>query len=373
MDDSRRQVAFLFIGGIHQVLHAAPAAAELSCNPRFAVTCYYAGDDCAHMLGRVASVWPGVRWKCTPLYWPRLLNFLPSKYRKIFYLLLNFRKFSRAAAVITTERTSTLLKRLGVRCMIHLPHGTGDGARGFEARLRRFDLVIVAGEKDAARMQAEGVVAPERCRVCGSVKLGAVARLAVNSPPLFENKRPVVLYNPHFNFRLSSWALWGEEIVRAFAGQDEYNLVLAPHIRMASKLPHDTLAAAQALAIPGRILVDVGSMRSCDMSYTLGADIYIGDVSSQIYEFLSRPRPCVFLNAHGVSWRSNPDYACWHFGEVVDRPEDVLAAVCRATERHAAFLPLQQSVLHGAFTGAVGDAPRKAARAIAEFLEPPPV
>src|SRR3546814_2965461 len=46
--------------------------------------------------------------------------------------------------------------------------------------------------------------------------------------------------------------------------------------------------------------IDLGSERSIDMSYTGSADLYLGDVSSQVAEYLYRPRPCVFLNAQGV-------------------------------------------------------------------------
>ena len=37
---------------------------------------------------------------------------------------------------------------------------------------------------------------------------------------------------------------------------------------------------------------DPGSPASTDMTYTRAADIYLGDVSSQVYEFIAEPRPC---------------------------------------------------------------------------------
>jgi hypothetical protein len=40
------------------------------------------------------------------------------------------------------------------------------------------------------------------------------------------------------------------------------------------------------------ILIDTGSTRLVDMTYTLSADGYIGDVSSQIYEFSFIRAPC---------------------------------------------------------------------------------
>jgi CDP-glycerol glycerophosphotransferase (TagB/SpsB family) len=114
--------------------------------------------------------------------------------------------------------------------------------------------------------------------------------------------------------------------------------------------------------------VDLGSLRSIDMSYTSTADIYIGDVSSQVYEFLAKPRPCIFLNPHGVSWRNDPHYACWNLGEVVDDPAQLMAAVRRAQARHAEFLPAQQQASVRTLGDDWANAPARAAGLIGDFL-----
>jgi len=59
------------------------------------------------------------------------------------------------------------------------------------------------------------------------------------------------------------------------------------------------------------------------MDYTLNADIYLGDVSSQIYEFLIKPRLCVFLNSHHALWREDPNYQHWRCGPVLDKVSDL--------------------------------------------------
>lgn len=373
------RIAFLFIGGAHQVLHAAPAAAELSADRRFTVECRYLGDDTLTMLERVRAAWPAAVFTSLPLKplrWPvaALMRFLGVRKLKFFYLWRNRRDLARYDAVVVTERTSSILKRMGVRCMIHLPHGAGDRAMGFEHRIRRFDQVIVSGAKDAARMMAEGVVRPERCAVSGAVKLGAVARFSADTASqrmaLFGNDRPVVLYNPHFDGALGSWPVWGWSILEAFAAQSDFNLIFAPHIRMCVRATAAERASLAALSVPGRILVDPGSLKSCDMSYTLAADIYLGDVSSQIYEFLMQPRPCVFLNAHGVAWRQDPSYACWHLGEVVDNSASVMTAVARASVRHEVFLSLQRQAMPQAVGLRPEEAPARAAALIRDFLRP---
>ena len=50
------------------------------------------------------------------------------------------------------------------------------------------------------------------------------------------------------------------------------------------------------------ILVDMGSNQCLDGTYTCIADIYIGDISSMVTEWvLQEPRPCIFINAHNVN------------------------------------------------------------------------
>ena len=75
--------------------------------------------------------------------------------------------------------------------------------------------------------------------------------------------------------------------------------------------------------VSANVRIDRGSEASIDMSYTEAADVYIGDVSSQVYEFLRRPRPCIFVNLGGVDWRGNDHYAHWHLGQVIERAEEL--------------------------------------------------
>ena len=71
------------------------------------------------------------------------------------------------------------------------------------------------------------------------------------------------------------------------------------------------------------------------MTLTRAADVYLGDVSSQVYEFLRTPRPCVFINAHGVDWQGDEDYRFWRYGPVVAEASQVLDAVDRSRADHA--------------------------------------
>ena len=81
------------------------------------------------------------------------------------------------------------------------------------------------------------------------------------------------------------------------------------------------------------------------MTYTSGADLYLGDVSSQVYEFLRAPRPCLFLNSHGVDWHDDPSYLHWHAGPVLDSPADLLDTIDAAVAAHPDYVPTQQALI----------------------------
>jgi hypothetical protein len=371
-----KRIAFLFVGGPHQVFHSAPIAAELAL--RFArdaeVACFAVSAAEArtarNVLAALGAPAVPVSLLERPL-WLRAVEALatPALPLKLPVLFANRHRLDGFDAIVTTERTSTVLRRFGLTRprLIHVPHGAGDRAKGFERRIRKFDYVIVGGEKDRARMIAEGLVTAESCAASGYVKLDYLNRAAPPAP-LFDNGRPTVLYNPHFDAALSSWPKFGPDIVRAFARQDRFNLVVAPHVRLFAGASDAESAAFEALAVPGRVIVDAGSDRSIDMTYTRAADIYLGDVSSQVYEFLATPRPCVFVDAADQrDWRNDPDFAFWHLGEVVRGDADPVAAVDRALEGHVALRVRQRTAVTRAL-GSPDGAANRAARLALGFL-----
>lgn len=290
-----------------------------------------------------------------------IAHLVPGKFRKIASLLAWTRQLRNCDAILCAERTSTILKRIPGRCpkLIHIPHGAGDRAVGFEERFRLFDAVVVAGPKDRDRLIAEGVVARDSCVVSGPIKVAAVLEAQKRRQPLFDNDRPVLLYNPHFSRSLSSGEAFVRRLADAVKRDGRYNLIVAPHIRLADNWSAQKRSEWEDLTEIDRILVDLGSNRSIDMTYTLGADLYIGDVSSQVYEFLVKPRPCLFVNAHEASWEGNEDYAMWRFGEVVTPDCDVPAAIERAFNHHERFRTTQvtraRAALHGLTWNASGE------------------
>src|SRR3546814_1145321 len=133
--------------------------------------------------------------------------------------------------------------------------GAGDRAPRSEKRLKAFDLIVEPGIKDFRRAISVQHIDPARLRSCGYVKLDFIARRGPSPTRLFDNDRPVVVYNPHFDPHLSSWPA-ARAVIEEFRAQQGYNLIVAPHIRLSDDMDPAELAAWRQLEEPGRIIVD---------------------------------------------------------------------------------------------------------------------
>ncbi len=353
-------LTFVFIGGEHQVLHLAPVAAELSlCHPDITVCCICADDRTAAALRAVAAAMRASAMIITQIAWPwagriaaRVTGIRSAAKGP---LLARIRWMARKSqAIIVPERTSAALRWLGWRRpLVHFRHGAGDRAPSSEAKLRAFDAIFVPGQKDIERAVAQGL---------GHKKLSAVSYVKMDylqalpaRPRLFDNDRPTVFYNPHFDPALSSIGI-ARDVIARFREQERYNLVFAPHVRTFENLHLGPRTRWLELAVPGHIAVDLDSPRLFDMTYARAADIYLGDMSSQLHEFLAKPRPVAFVNAHGANWQDDPRYAGWHLGEVASGADEVLAAVDRALERHPDMIQRQEKAIvfaFGCYDGAI--------------------
>lgn len=359
------RIATLFIGGMHQALHIAPVAAALAEREGVDVTAFVATPDDAEALAKLLARLGEQPLPTVVMALPRWLMRVPGarKATKILRLLTWRRRICGHDAILTAERSSTLLKRLPGRTppMIHIPHGAGDRAKGFEPRIRLFDHVIVAGPKDRRRMLAQGLVSEASCTVSGAVKVAACRRIQRREAPLFANPRPVILYNAHFDHSLGSWQRFAEPLINMILSDDRFNLIVAPHVRMFASASAAARAQWTRRAVADRLIVDLSSERLNDMSYTSAADIYVGDVSSQVYECLTVPKPCVFLDAHGAAWRDNPDYAMWQFGPVVDDEASLKAALLSAQADHPRYSDAQRMMVADALGDSGEAAPALAA------------
>ncbi|WP_326525473.1 hypothetical protein [Sphingomonas sp.] len=367
---------------LHQIGHVASAIRALAEDARASV-CVLTSTDAqqarvCELIGAEAAA--RVRFVALDLSTvARLLDkglrrVLP--FRRVAVLWENRAEFARLDVLVVPESTSLILRdTFGLKrlCFVRIPHGSGDRSISYRKVGKGFDLTLVSGEKVRRGMIDNGVVTPDAIEVVGYPKFDTVD-IRGPRPPLFDNGRPTALYNPHFDPRLSSWYPMGEAVVDWFATQaHRINLTVAPHVmlfkrRLHSSVEHRRIARRRDLPARWRglhnVAVDTGSVRSTDMSYTLGADLYIGDASSQIYEFIARPRPAIFLNPNRLDWRDRPEFEHWRLGEVVETIEELDGAVTRALADPHRFDDLQRAAFDWTFDRADLNAGARAAEAI---------
>lgn len=353
-------IAFLAIAEAQQLYHWLPAALALSRRPGVSVSVL---SPSPMIRDLVASYDPEGLLHHVRLRRPGFTR--DSLFRqpsRLATLLLNARTIARFDTIVTTEISSALLRRVpGFRSrLVLIKHGAGDRAGGYKARHSAFDLTLVAGEKDRERMIAKGLCTPENCLV------GGYAKFELMAPPqrFFSNDDPVLLYNPHFDSILSSWVRHGPEMLAAIERLTGWNVIIAPHTKLASRVPPIHSDAPH-------VRVDMGSRHAIDMSYTVSADVYLGDASSQVYEFLLTPRPCIFLNLDHVGWADDEAFAHWRLGQVIESAGDLQAALDRAQALQSTFQNAQEAAMRHSIDTAPIPASRRQADAILAFAEGP--
>lgn len=380
------KVGFLFLHEApHQVAHSLPTALRLSnLRPDIEVQVLFAPGPGAERIAALASAAPH-RCVMVPLHPGSPLlrgaerlsgNSIPLG--RIAALRANLDLFRRLDALVVPEKTSLLLKtRFGLTDLklIHTRHGAGDRAVGFDRASGRFDFMLLSGPKVQRRLGELGMLKPGNHAITGYAKFDTIPR---SVPRLFENDRPTIVYNPHPAPGLSSWYRMGRAILDHFAQSPDWNLIFAPHV-MLFRRPLTISLNPPSIARPGRVparyrglshmLIDTGSTASVDMTYTEAADIYLGDASSQVYEFLHRPRPCIFVNAAKAQWRDDPNYAHWNAGPVVEDIAGLDAALRSAFDDHPRYLPAQQRLFADTFDLNETPSSERAALAIAAYLD----
>jgi hypothetical protein len=367
------RMAFLALDDIHQLYHVAPIALEASLQPDIYATLYCSTTRTLALVNSFLPHYPGqkLRVVLAGRWWRRLSArirraALPGK-RRILRQLQE--ELLACDVVVAPDFYANCLadaRRDQPPLLVLCKHGAGDGAYGFREDLKKYDLVLLSGEKLRRRMDNMGLFTSGVGAVVGYPKFDLVERLHTDRPSPFANNNPTYIYNPHFVRDISSWFPWGSHVVEFFIRNRDRNLIFAPHIRLARRCNvRDMLP--NGISDADNILVDTHSYKLADMTYTLASDVYIGDVSSQVYEFIYRPRPCVFLNPHGAG-ADDPNYLHWSMGQVVDSVEQIDDALCSAVDRFATFRDVQQRLRDDTFSFSGGGASVRAVAAIRRVL-----
>lgn len=338
------KIAFVFIAEAYQVYHAAAIAFALRHEPGVSVDFFHNDPETPRHLARIAHAHgveaplsrrlePG--WVGALIQTPRLFGLAKTE-----VLHRNEQRLTDYDAVVSTEDVIGNLfahRPRGQRpWRILITHGAAGRAVPSHASRRECDLLLVKGPADVERYLREGLASPGHVAAGGYPKLVTSRLLARHAAPAFVNAAPTVLYNPHKVPELSSWSRFAEPMLDAFGRDTSMNLIVAPHVKMFRRRPEWMRRRWRKRSTPN-VLVDAGSDRLLDNSYTEAADIYVGDVSSQVYEFVARARPCVFLNVRGRDWRGDPAFRFWEMGEVIEDPRELMPAIHRARELHSRY------------------------------------
>lgn len=370
---------------IHQIAHSLPIALALADLGHYVCVAASSAAIVAEIerlaghegLKRIKLERLDTRRTSSRLLEKLLGEIVPARKLVIYRDNLDF--FRSLDVLVVTERTSLLLKhRYGLRDLklVLADHGAGDRAIGFGTSASQFDHILAAGPKIRDRLIAEAGVDSAAITITGYAKFdtGSTERPSL---PVQTNGLPTVLYNPHLSPHLSSWYKMGKAVMNSFVKSRRYNLIFAPHIMMfhrrfvvtIDKLRIDSPGKLDPrwLAAPN-IHVDTNSRALTDMTYTRAADVYLGDVSSQVYEFLRDPRPCLFLNAHHIAHQGDPNYAHWQAGPVLESTDDLDARIDAAIASHAStYRSVQQRLFDYTFDLSDEPSGRRAARAITEL------
>lgn len=350
------RIAFLAFAEAHQHLHWLPVALRLAAEPGVEVDVLGASRA---GLALVKQFDPERRLRLIHLATPSYRrDGLFSPPPRALAALLHHRRLMRYDAIVTTETSSSLLKRLPwfEVPMIHLKHGAGDSEVGYNPKHRHFNLTLVNGDKDRQRLIDKRLARPEQIAVVGYAKF----ELAAPRAPLFHDAKLVALYNPHARLPGSTWFRHGPALVAAMERIAGWNFIVAPHVKLRGGPVVESHAP--------NVRIDRGSLASIDMSYTQSADVYIGDASSQVYEFIRTPRPCIFLNLEREAWEGVERFSHWQLGQVIEQVADLGPALIRAAELQPSFEPLQRDALRHSLDPAREPASERQARAILDFV-----
>lgn len=368
--------AFLFFAESYQIYHGAAAAFALMKREGVSVDIFHNMADSAHHFQRLAEAHGMPHVSSIPLSRSRWTRFVQSLrvfgWEKTPILRQNEAMLREYDAVVVMEDGASILfageaeDQRPARMLIM--HGAGDRDVPSFKRRRDFDLTFTLGPKLADKLISLGHAREGHVAAPGYIKFDSSRLFRDGARQLFPEERPIILYNPHKNPKLGSWGRFIEPMLRQFSDQQDYNLIIAPHVKMFTRKFGWQKRRWQRRSL-AHIFIDTGSDRSVDNSYTEAADIYVGDVSSQVYEFLSKPRPCLFLNARGVKWQDDPNFLFWQLGDVVDDPKDLMAAIRAAPARHHLYIEKQREFAARSLGDISPGAAERAADKMLEYLQ----
>lgn len=373
---NNKKIGFIFVDGIHHIYHFITIAIELSKTVEVSILTYPAKHD---FLKKELNRLGGHKVKIEMLktsFFTRIVEFLSLKNipRASIWIKNNRQYFIQNFDVIIFNdfihhKLMNNEQKKKLPLIIKLDHGIPGRKYAFKKDLKDFDYQLVLGHFDKKQFAKKGLLAKNH-KMIGYQKIDAIN---INQKKnFFNNSRKTVIYTPHFDSKLSSWHESGQQILKFFLKQNQYNLIFAPHVQLFKKRKGISRSVIdQEIRNCSHIHLDFGSQNSVDMSYTKSADIYLGDISSQAYEFIIKPRPCIFFNSHEISWKSDINFRFWECGDVISKTSELESALKNCEQKFDNLYKMVQKRINkeNFYTEPNTSASELAARAIMDFTK----
>ena len=337
----RRSVIFLFINGPHHVYHLImPALRFAETNVDFDIKIISGNPRNTEIITKSAKEHSISDFELIDIPLPfryKLNNYKDKLYPPVYTRIKKITNIlSNASAIISTSHELPGHMReykIEGPILFYLYHGTGTRAYGFESKLNMFDHIFIPGKYHLKRLRKELSLPEEKMILAGKPKLDWLRDKSYNEKRIFNNDRPIVYYNPHWDMQLSSYLKWRKFILDFFSENKDYNLIFSPHILVKHLSKKAGYEIEHSEINFDNIKIDYDSERCVDGTYNSIADIYVGDVSSMVTEWVMlRPRPCIFINAHQIHWMGNEDYHFWKCGSVINEFEKFPGLIYRSLE-----------------------------------------
>ena len=321
-------VIFLFINGPHHTHHLILPALTFAKNYSQYQTVLISGSDKNTEIIEQALDKMG-NPNCKLIKLPKPFRYYLKNYKnKIVPPPLSQWRFidksihySKAIISTSHETPKFLMKNINSDLkLFYLYHGIGTRSYGFEDSINEYDFIFVPGKYHFNRLQNEAGINKNKLNIIGHPKLEWQNMMNNNIKSFFNNDNPTFYYNPHWDLSLSSYKKWGKDIIQYFQNNKQYNLIFSPHPLIKNYSSRNNIDIDIDKIKSNNIIVDFYSNDTIDGSYLNVADVYIGDGSSMVTDFIiKKNKSCIFINSHNIDWQNNKSFEFWNCGKVINK------------------------------------------------------
>ena len=356
-------VVFLFINGPHHTHHLILPALTFAKNYKQFQTVLISGNDInTKIIEKTLKKFGNTNCKIIKL--PNPLRYYLKNYKnKIVPPPLSQWKFIHksiqyARAIISTSHETPKFLTNNINSdlkLFYLYHGTGTRSYGFEESIDKYDFIFIPGEYHYNRLQKEVRIDKTKLNIVGHPKFEWEDMMNNRNKSFFNNTNPTFYYNPHWDLSLSSFKKWGKDIIHFFINNKQFNLIFAPHPLIKNYSSRNNIDIGFDKDISKNIIIDFYSNNNVDGSYLNVSDVYIGDVSSMVTDFIfKKNKSCIFINAHNVDWRHDKNYKFWNCGNVINKLSDFGSTINSAIKNNKYYRNQQkyikEMILNGSFS-----------------------